>query len=265
MAETGCTARARAGRGGGPRVAVLALLAACAAHLHAADIWEPGGMAPLCAESAVPTRDDLASALGAYLEVVVQREGLAAARIRKADPARLVPVLQRAATLGKGPLDVFTDAQFAAGGPCVLFLDESALAAVDRQFDLHGLWMVRAPVVGEGDTPLSMRYMLIGDGRLVVGYPRQATVRVADYAIFTGRYDYQPYMALDIVSNAQQRMLAGLRTLGDPSGIFGAFVGPLGAQIQALELAGDEVVVRYRAWGNIEQQMRVRHPPITPR
>lgn len=145
-------------------------------------------------------------------ECLQQREGLAAARIRKADPARLVPVLQRAATLGKGPLDVFTDAQFAAGGPCVLFLDESALAAVDRQFDLHGLWMVRAPVVGEGDTPLSMRYMLIGDGRLVVGYPRKATVRVADYAIFTGRYDYRPYMALDIVSNAQQRMLAGLRS-----------------------------------------------------
>lgn len=245
---------------------LLALsLTGAPARASAADLWGGAGMTALCAESPVVGRDTLEAALAGYVEVVEAREGIDPARIRQVDPARLVPVLERAATAGMGPLEVFTDPQFAAGGPCVLFLDHAALAALDRRFDLHGLWMVRAPVAGEADVQLAMRYMLLGDGRLLVGYPRKGTVQVADYAIFTGHYDYQPYMALDIVSTPQRRALVGLRTLGAPSEAAGPFVGPLGAAIRELELAGREVVVRYRVWGDMAREMRVAHPPVTRR
>lgn len=250
------------------RRCVLVLAAAfvgSANDAQAGDLWGAAEMATLCAESAAATHDALEGALGEYREVVTRREGLDPVRIRQVDPARLAPILQRAVLAGMGPLEVFTDPQFAVGGPCVLFLDHAALAALDRRFDLHGLWMVRAPIAGDGGMELAMRYMLLGDGRLVVGYPRAATVQVADYAIFTGHYDYQPYMALDIVSTPQRRALVGLRTLGDPSDAAGPFVGPLGAAIRELELAGGEIVVRYRVWGGMAREMRVAHPPVTHR
>lgn len=247
------------------RTVAASLFLVLAATAHAADIWGSSRLDVLCAEFPVVSRDALQLALGGHFDAVVQREGVDPARVHRVDPAGLAPVLQRAAALGVGPLDLFSDPQFAADGPCVLFLDETTLAAVDRQFDIHGLWMVRATVAGEPDAPLAMRYMLLGRGRLIVGYPRHATVQVADYPIFTGRYDYQPYMALDIVATPERRAHVGLRTLHEPSGVFQPFVGPLGAAIREFELGGDGILVRYRVLGGVEREMQVRHPPISLR
>lgn len=232
---------------------------------HAADIWGESSLEALCAESPVAGRDTLQAVLAGAFEIVVRREGIEPARVRQVDAKGIAPVLYRAATLDVGPLELFADRQFAAGGPCVLFFDEAALAAIDREFDIHGLWMVRAPLAGEPDTYLAMRYMLLGQGRLIVGYPRKATVKVADYAVFTGQYDYQPYMAMDIVSTPQRRALAGLRTLAEPSGDFQPFIGPLGAAIRELGLAGEAIVVRYRVWGVADREMNVRRVPVSRR
>lgn len=244
---------------------VAAVLSVLAGGAHGADIWGAGGMDALCAESPVADTAALQGALGGAFEVVVRREGIDPAAIRKVEPVRLMPVLQRVVEQRMGPLELLSDGQFATDGPCVLFLDEAALAEVDREFDLHGLWMVRAPIVGEGETHLAMHYMLLGRGRLVVGYPRRATVRVRDYALFTGRYDYAPYMAMDVVSTPARRAMVGLRTLATPSADFQPFTGPLGAAIGELELVGGKIIVRYRVLGGIAQQLEVPHPPITRR
>lgn len=250
----------------GLRQGLLALsLGSLPAGAHCADIWGETGLAALCADFPVAERESLHTILGEARDVLTGKEGIDPAHIRRADPKGLTPILRRAAAQGLGPLELFSDPQFAAGGSCILLLDEAALAAIDRDYDLHGLWMVRAPLAGEPDAHLAMRYMLLGQGRIIVGYPRKATVKVADYAVFTGQYDYQPYMAMDIVNTPERRALVRLRTLDGPSGSFQPFVGPLGAAIRELELAGDAIVVRYRAWGIGDREMNVRRVPISPR
>ena len=246
------------------RAKALTLLLACALPrlCAAADVWAGTSLSDLCNQFEAVDRPVLQKSVGNFLDVLTNREQLSLDTVRRVDPQKVDPVLKRAVALKMGAMELFSDPQFAAGGPCLLLFDQATLFAIDKQYDLHGLWMVHAPTSAG---VLEMTFMLLGQGKLIMGYPRAAAVTVADYRVFTGVYDYQPYTAMDISNANGKHALTNVRTLGAASGANQSFVGPLNSSIKTIQLDGDgNMVVQYR-YLFADFQRRINSVAITAR
>ncbi|MGR8936051.1 MAG: hypothetical protein ACU837_16985 [Gammaproteobacteria bacterium] len=205
--------------------------------------------------------DRVMQALFKAYQPVIERQGIDLRQAKIAAAQDVIPLLAQAVRLGWGPLEFFTDREFASQGACILLLDRKALAEVDRRYDIHGLWMISAPL--EGQQNADMAFFLLGQGKLIVGYPRQDTVHVRDYDLWTGQYTYQPLIVMDVVNNGSHRKLANIKTLARPDSEWLPFQGPFDAEILSLEVEGEFVRVKYALLEEMTE--RIRKIGISPR
>ncbi len=232
------------------RVALLVL--GCSMHTAlASDLWQPKSLEQVCQGLRTTDVGALRQALGDYIEVLSAREGIDVTALKLATIDEIGPILRNAVRLHVGPLELFTDVAFTASGPCTLLFDQATLAAIDREYELHALWRIRAPLRDRPEESLDMQWLLLGRGRLVAAYPRAETVRVADYAITyamtSDAYQYMPYVAADIVNDAGTRGLFKLRTLASARDAeFSSFSGPFSAAVAALALRDRRISASYR-------------------
>lgn len=204
----------------------------------------------------------LKSILGGYLSVIENKEKIDLNRIRVADFKHIAPLLKRAAELRLAALEFFTMKEFVHSSACLVLLDKKSLAEVDGAFDLHGLWMTRAAGASNENEPITMEFFLLGHGKLVVGYPKEAWVRVPDYEI---QAHYMPYTSMRIEHQKTRRALSGIRTLATRDAEFEGFeaLAPLfwgllevPIQITSLTTNGDSILVSYRALGGEREDRR---------
>jgi hypothetical protein len=110
---------------------------------------------------------------------------------------------------------------------------------------------------------------LIGYGKLIVGYPKDAWVKLPEYAI---QAHYKSYTSMRVDQQKTQRGLFEMRTLSKPDAEFDSFLEARAPfigitwpiQIHSLAMGADGPVVGYRLFG-IEQQEQRRKLAITAR
>jgi hypothetical protein len=141
------------------------------------------------------------SVLGPYAERVTGAEQVRLDGVRIAHLEALECVLGRVAARRLGVAQFFTDALF-RGGPTslVVLLDPTTLGAMDRVFDLHTIFPPSV-VPSSSSSPVHMRFLLAGQGRLLIAYDGAARYAHPDdaYAIFGNRqYEVHPFLRMTI-------------------------------------------------------------------
>lgn len=181
-----------------------------------------------------------------FYPVYIEQDGGGSSRIIEPSVSELSEIIRKAIELEWGPLDLFSSQVLTAGGACTFFLDGITLAAIDDVFDLHSLWMVRVPSA-QGPRRL-MTYLLAGEGKLVIGYDldRKLTLKVPDYLLHTGKYDYQPYVVMDIVNSGESRGFYNIKVRKSATSKPSPFIGPLNARILSMKAAGDIIRTHYK-------------------
>jgi hypothetical protein len=244
---------------------ILVLALAVPFFGHADSFWGGDGFMAFCKTLRVPEKGTLESSFGAYLSVIEQREKMDLNKIVFADVKHITPLLTRAIELRWSALDFFTVSEFAAKSPCLIMLDKKSLAAINRAFDLHGLWMTSASSLSSKDDDTVMEFILLGDGRLIIGYGKEAWVRVPDYKI-QARYTH--YTSMSIAHRENLRALTEIKTLSSPRGDFASFQArapvlfgfEMPIQIKSLGLSGESIVIGYRAMGGEREERRPKIP-----
>ena len=159
-------------------------------------------------------------ALGPYAERVTGAEHVRLDDVRVAHIEALECVLGRVAAARLGVAQFFTDPLFRAGGPgVVVLLDPTTLSVLDQIFDLHTIFpptVTPAPPAA----PVHMRFLLTGQGRLLMGYDGAATYAQRDdaYSIF-GNRDYQvhPFARMTIGTQHGDPALLDLAVADGPT------------------------------------------------
>lgn len=236
---------------------------ALAPTVQAQDLWSPDDLKALCNSLEPVTPSTVKQSLGPYQAILHNADRVPPASLRRVKFTDIEPLLTLAAQHHWGALEVFSQPAFADSKGCALLLDRGTLAEVHKHFDLHAVWQIAATLADDASKTLPMNYMIVGSGRLVVGYPRAATVAIADGEATSGNYDYVPYFSARIENSAHGRGLFDIRALSDPRGEFGAFTGPYGAQIQQLTLNEGDIMVKFTL--GLDQERRARNVAINAR
>jgi len=200
-----------------------------------------GTIEAMCDEQ-TPAGERLAAELGDYYQSAIS-EGLEPEHVRITSGTAALRLLDEAAHRNLGLLELFTDSQFSELSPCSFLITRDVLERLEDRFALHALWKINAEQVISRQ-PVLMKFLLLGKGRLVLGYSRAGDVRVPDYSYLgISTYRYAPYISARIVSSDKRHALEQIRAKFTAEGPYGAFSGPLLCDIESLALEGGKVVV----------------------
>lgn len=211
---------------------------------EAEELWGKQGFLGFAKSQPVIDRGALESVLGKEWTEVVFKTGLEPNRVHKADFDHIDPVLERAVGSKMGILELFTTGELADTKAPALLLDQRLLERIDAKYDLFSVWMLSAKPKGTKAGALNMRYMIVGQGILIVGYPHAAPVEIIDDGK-SMEYQYEPVISAKIVNTPGTRGLFSVRTLASPKDDFGDFKGPMGVSIRAYEVKGNTIRVEY--------------------
>jgi hypothetical protein len=241
-------------------LALFSILA-CNPSAEAASLWGPNGYQALAAGLRAASESDLKSATKAYWCVIRERSGLDTSRVRIATFKDIDPVLSAALQSGLGSLDLFTQRELADPSAPALLLDRSTLGQIDAKFDLRGVWLISANTSSPDHRAVPMDYLIVGQGKLIIGYPLEVAVVVFE----DGKpleYRYEPFIEADIRNTGIQQGLFNVKALNkpDPAADFLPFMGPMGAELASFQVTGRSVQVQYRL--GIERQTQADRTPI---
>ncbi len=225
----------------------------------AAEFWGPQGYPGFTSGLQPASERTLQRATKNYRTVLQQRAGLDLAKIRVATFKDIDPLLARAAQSGLGTLDLFTQKELADPSAMALLLDGSTLRQIDAKYHLSGAWMISTRTLLPDHRAMNMDYMIVGQSRLIIGYPYEAPVEVME----EGKpleYRYEPFIEARIVNSGLQRGLFDIKVLSNPAAEFLAFQGPMGAELRSFRLEDNSVVVNYRL--GVDQQVHTDKTPI---
>ena len=184
-----------------------------------------------------------------YYAVYQEHDRGGSSKIIQPAVSELREIIQKSIGFGWGTLELFTGEVLTRNGACTIFINQESLATIDNLFDLHSLWMIKASAGKSGE--VGMKFLLAGNGNLVMGYDIKKTqkIKVRDYDLHTGLYEYEPYISMRIRNN-KKRGVFGIKVRKSPGSRTTSFIGPLNARIKSMEVAEDQIVVSYRFFIN---------------
>lgn len=133
-------------------------------------------------------------------------------------------------------------------------LDKKTLLQINRQYNLHALFMLSCPSTSE-DAVIQMDFLAVGQGKLIIGYNKNSQIKHPDYPFATGRYDYQELFMMDAGTDDQGNYgLFGIRGMSNPKEEFKPMIGPLNASILSLSMMSGsgvekKILVKYQLFG----------------
>jgi hypothetical protein len=141
-------------------------------------------------------------ALGPYADRVTGAEHVRLDDVRVAHIEALECVLGRVAAARLGVAQFFTDPIFRTDSatPLAVLLDPATLSVLDQVFDLHTIFPPTVTPAAPA-APVHMRFLLAGQGRLLMAYDGTATYAHHDdaYSIFGNRdYEVHPFARMTI-------------------------------------------------------------------
>ncbi len=137
-------------------------------------------------------------------------------------------------------------------------LDEKTLLDLNIRYDLHGLFLIATDSAND-DSKVKMNFLIVGQGKLIIGYNRNTTIAHPEYDVATGIYEYQRLFLMDAKTDEQGNCgLFNIRGLSSPSEPFRQMKGPLNSKIQSLSIPLDlrkekKLLVRYRFLADSEK------------
>jgi hypothetical protein len=138
-------------------------------------------------------------------------------------------------------------------GVAIVF-DEELLRRVNKNFNFHGLFSISIPAE-EIDATVKMKFLIIGQGKFIVGYDRNAKIKHPDYGFATGYYDYRELFIMDAGKDSQGNPgLFNIKSLSAPDGKRQSMKGPLNVDVRSLTLiaASDrqrKILIHYELFG----------------
>lgn len=204
----------------------------------------------------------LETTLGKEWVEVLFRTELDPQNVLRADFQHIEAVLDAAVRSQADILDLMTLKELSVKPGAAILLDSKLLQEIDARYNLHSVWQINPEAKDSSGRPLRMRFMLVGQGVLVIGYPHAATVEVVDGGPGV-EYQYEPLTIARILNQADKRGLFSLKTLAARGQDFGEFKGPMGVQIKAYQIQGDKIRVTYQMV--VDQETEVPRKPIEPR
>lgn len=143
-------------------------------------------------------------------------------------------------------------------GVAIIF-DQELLRQVDRKFNFHGLFNISIPSAEDG-TEVNMKFLVIGQGKFIVGYNRNAKIKHSDYGFATGKYDYRELFLMDAKTDSNGSPgLFNIKALSKPDGKPEWLKGPLNVDIHSMILTSDSagkhmILIQYDLLG-IKQKL----------
>lgn len=204
-------------------------------------------------------RTALLQRLGPEWSDVLMKNGLDPDTVIEPDYPLIDAILELAVKEHRDILDLLTRPELAAPGSPAFLLDAGLLKKIDAKYNLHSIWQIRAQPQGRPSAALHMRFMLIGQGLLIIGYPESAVVEVGETEDLA-EYRYEPMTLATLVNSKGLQGLYQLKTLRSEHSEFGGFIGPMGSTIKAYQVMGDKIRVSYTFI--VEQEMDVPRKPI---
>jgi len=211
--------------------------------------WQKDEFSQFCAKLDSPTPQMLNQILGEFVDTTRQDVNSKFDKIRLVTFDKVKPKLEQAQQNRMSIMQLFTLKEYADDDNCILLYDQDTLRRISNNYNLHGVWMTKAPITDSNNKYLLMKFLLIGHGKLIIGYPENREVKVKDYSVeykFIGsaKFDYKKYISMDIVHDGKDISLKNIRTLESPTHPQDDFTGPFKTTIDSLSLESTKVRAR---------------------
>ena len=138
-------------------------------------------------------------------------------------------------------------------GSAIIFSEE-LLSRVNENFDFHGLFNISAMGEKTG-RPVRMTFLVVGQGKFIVGYNLNEKIKHPDYAFATGNYDYNELFIMGAKMDARGNPgLFNIKALANPDGKLHWMKGPLNVDIQSMTMTSDatgrnQILIKYALFG----------------
>ena len=171
-------------------------------------------------------------------------------------------LLDQAARESIDSLTLFTHPLLQDPEGLAIIFNADLLRQINKNFNFHGLFNISAPPIDSGDA-LKMQFLVVGQGKFIVGYNRNAKIKHPDYDFVTGHYDYNELFIM-----AAKKDLQGNPGLFDIKGVSNPdekprwMKGPLNVDIHSMIRTSDngngrQIRIQYDLFG-------VKHKILKP-
>jgi hypothetical protein len=117
-----------------------------------------------------------------------------------------------------------------------IVLDKDILIKLNKHYNLHGLFLI-SKQSEDDDSKVQMIFLVTGQGKLIIGYDRNAVIKHPDYFFATGRYNYQKLFVMDAKTDDKGNYgIFNIKGLASPNGKYNWMKGPLNVNIRSLSL-----------------------------
>ena len=140
-----------------------------------------------------------------------------------------------------------------SSGFAILF-NEELLQQINKNFNFHGLFNISVASVDDGSA-VKMNFFVLGQGKFIVGYNRNAKIKHPDYDFATGYYDYHELFIMDAKKDSKGNPgLFNIKGLSNPNEAPKWMRGPLNVDIQSLIISSDkgkqrQIIIQYDLFG----------------
>lgn len=168
-------------------------------------------------------------------------------------------LLDQAANESIDSLTLFTLPPLQDQRSFAIVFNEELLEEVQRNYNFHALFNISAQPLDDGPV-VKMKFLVIGQRKLIVGYNRNAKIKHPDYDFATGKYDYKELFTMDTRNDSNETLgLYDIKGLSHPNGKPQWMKGPLNVDIQSLIITSDskgqkKILIQYDLFG-IKQKL----------
>jgi hypothetical protein len=135
-----------------------------------------------------------------------------------------------------------------------IVFSESLLQEIDQHFNFHGLFNISTPSLDAGP-PIKMTFIVMGQGKFIVGYNRNTTIKHPDYAFATGKYKYNELFIMDAKKDSAGNVgLLNIKGLSSPNAKPAWMKGPVNVDIRSMVMTTNpdnrrQILIQYSLFG----------------
>ena len=145
-------------------------------------------------------------------------------------------LLDRAANESIDSLTLFTLPVLQNQNSFAIVFNEELLEQIQKKYNFHALFNISSRSIRDGSS-VKMQFLVIGQGKLIVGYNRNAKIKHPDYDFATGKYDYSELFIMDAGKDSHGNpRLYNIKGISSPNTKPKWMKGPLNADIQSLTI-----------------------------
>lgn len=197
-------------------------------------------------------KDACVQIFGKYEEIITNELNLD--KLYFASYQEVEKLLGHAANQSIDSLTLFTHPLLQDQKSFAIVFDEGLLQQISEKFDFHGIFNISAPSVDDGSA-VKMKFFVVGQGKFIAGYDRNAKIRHPDYNFATGNYDYNELFIMDAMKDSNGNPgLFNIKGVSSPNEKPKWMKGPLNVDIHSLILTKDpgdrpQILVQYDLFG----------------